>query len=238
MIKQMAIAKRKPDMTRNEYFHYIEHVHGVLSRKYNPGTLVKYTQNHIYDGAYGYTPDKTFKINMGYDSITELYFEDLPAMGQCFSDPDIIKYIAADGENFCDESVTVLMIVQEEEAEIEKRREGGIKVVYYLKKEEGIADDIFYRKWDQANEEILPGISGICRYIKNLPMAGVQDNSEHFHNEAKIKYEGSASIWVDQIETFRLYQREMEKRCKGFFNPSYSFFVCCDEVYIVRPEKE
>jgi len=232
MIKQMAIAKRRPDMTHREYLEYIEHVHGVLSRKYNPGTLVKYVQNHIYDSAFGYRPDKAYQINAGYDSITELYFEDFPSMGMCFGDPNIIKYIASDGENFAEESLTIPLVVQEHEVEVSNPQENGMKVVYYIKKQDGIDIETYHKLWDEANAEILPEMQGVYRYIKNIPVA--MGNSEHFHNDGSTNYEGCASVWVDSMESFRKYQRAMEAKSEGFFSPTHSFFVCCDEVYIIR----
>ncbi len=233
MIKQMAIVKRKSDMTHREYLDYIEHVHGVLARKYNNGTLLKYTQNHIYDGAYGFQQGKNNTMTTDYDSITELYFENHETMARNLQDPDTVKHIASDGVNFADEQYTIPLIVEEKEITVNGSQKKGMKVIYYLKKVDGISYSEYWMRLDNANSEILPNIPGIVRYIKNIPIGG--GRSEHFHNTGDFSYEGVLSLWVNDIATFREYQRRLERASEKspFFDPSYSFFVFCNEVCII-----
>lgn len=232
MIKQMAIVKKKPGMTDSEYYTYIEHVHGSMSRKYNPGTLIKYTQNHVFDSIYGRKTDKTFVIPTGYTSVTELYFDDLAGMGACFSDPNIVKYIAQDGQYFADESMTITSVVEEKEVAVPNPRANGIKVIYSFKKAAGISDEEFLKKLDEYNEAIIPTIPGICRYVQNVPL-GIAGNTSHFKNANDFVFEGSVAIWVEFLDDFRKYQEALEARADGFFDPSASFCLCVNEKYII-----
>ncbi len=55
-IKLMAASRRRPGLTRAEYFRYIEHYHGTVARV-ERFKIEKYIQNHVIDGAFGVLSD-------------------------------------------------------------------------------------------------------------------------------------------------------------------------------------
>lgn len=230
MIKMLGLGRRRPDMTLQEHFAYREHVHGGLARKYR-GTIQKYVQGRVYDSAFGYQPDGTYKMEPIVDCVTELYYENFATMAENFQDPNVAKYVAGDGAKMCDEKFTITMVVEEQP--VIDKGEGGFKILFWLKKPSDMEIEEFYQEIDNANAEILPSIPGIIRYIKNVPTGAFKTN--HFNNDGSTTYEFAASIWVDSMDTFRDYHKQMVERTEKqlFFDPSYSFFICVDEVYII-----
>ena len=55
-IKLMAASRRRPGLTRAEYFRYIEHYHGTVARL-ERFKIEQYIQNHVIDGAFGVLSD-------------------------------------------------------------------------------------------------------------------------------------------------------------------------------------
>ena len=55
-IKLTAVSRRRPGLTRAEYFRYIEHYHGTVARL-ERFKIDRYIQNHVLDGAFGILSD-------------------------------------------------------------------------------------------------------------------------------------------------------------------------------------
>jgi uncharacterized protein (TIGR02118 family) len=105
MIKFIIMGKRKKGMTQEEFAKYWKEVHGPKVRNNVPG-LIKYVQNH--------------RINLDddestYDSIAELYFEDMNSYN-IMSEWRISekgRIIRDDEPNFMDGSKTVIYLCEE-----------------------------------------------------------------------------------------------------------------------------
>ena len=81
------------------------------------------------------------------------------------------------------------------------------------------------------NNEIIS--KKIREFIYNIPIEGSE--TDYFGGE-KITYDGIASIWVDSVNDFRVYQAELEKAVKNnwdFFNPSKSFVIFGDYLVFI-----
>src|SRR5665647_3835921 len=72
----MAASRRRPGLTRAEYFRYIEHYHGTVARL-ERFKITRYIQNHVIDGAFGVLSDADHK-NRATDreGVVELYFDE------------------------------------------------------------------------------------------------------------------------------------------------------------------
>ncbi|MFC1926664.1 EthD domain-containing protein [Chloroflexota bacterium] len=92
MIKLVAFLKRKPGMSREEFFKYWKENHGPLAVKCFP-TFKRYVQNHIIAQP-GEEPE--------YDGIMELWFEDIAGYEAVidFYQSDAGKVIRDDEERF------------------------------------------------------------------------------------------------------------------------------------------
>lgn len=67
MIKSIALAHRKPGLTREEYNRYWKEKHGPLAARLIPG-LRKYVQNHLVEVP-GYEYDGDGIVEMWYDDV-------------------------------------------------------------------------------------------------------------------------------------------------------------------------
>jgi len=235
MIKIIAAIRRKPGMSHQEYCAYIKDVHGGLARA-KPSTLRKYVQSHIFDGAYGAPSDKGYTVTFARDSVTELWFDDLPAMGANFADPYTREVIGPDGLNFSDMPCGVAMLTSEQVVEVAQPGKGEIKVLHFLKGREGLSSDEFVAAWTAALRGALPAVAKEVRAcVQSSLFPAPPQIREYFRSETGEAYDGVTSLWFDEgdvVPLFRKFQIAFER--SGVIDPSRSFFVLAREVEIMN----
>ena len=115
MIKFTILLTRKPSLTHAEFVEHHRNVHASLfmSVPVVQETVRRYVQQHAIPAELpGMPPVK-------YDGITELWFDDVDALGRCFSDPEYLARIRPDEESFldlhaCDFIVSTETVVSDE----------------------------------------------------------------------------------------------------------------------------
>ncbi|CVL01393.1 uncharacterized protein FPRN_11606 [Fusarium proliferatum] len=116
-IKQIIAVRRKPGLTRQEFFDYHFQVHGKLSQAPSPDiTPSKYFQTHIQDAAYNHQEGQGVNANPWWafsDDIVELYFESEDQMKTMFSSQHVREKVGPDGINFSDFGSALPVTVQE-----------------------------------------------------------------------------------------------------------------------------
>lgn len=98
MIKFTILLARKPSLTHAEFVAHHKNVHAGLfmSLPVVRATVRRYVQEHAIAAELpGLPPAK-------YDGITELWFDDVAALGRCFSDPEYLARIRPDEASFLD----------------------------------------------------------------------------------------------------------------------------------------
>ena len=98
MIKFTILLKRKPTLTHAEFVEHHKTVHAGLFMSVGvvKATVRRYVQQHALPvDLPGMPPVK-------YDGITELWFDDVDALGRCFSDPEYLARVRPDEESFLD----------------------------------------------------------------------------------------------------------------------------------------
>ena len=98
MIKFTILLKRKSSLTHQQFVDHHQNVHADLfmSMPIVKETVRRYVQQHgIPADLPGMPPPK-------YDGITELWFDDVEALGRCFSDPEYLAVIRPDEDSFLD----------------------------------------------------------------------------------------------------------------------------------------
>lgn len=242
MIKQLAVATRRPDMTHEEYVDYLKHIHGYKITCANPLTVCEYIQNYVYDAAYGTKNDVFeggYKIVYGRDSIIELYFEDPEAMAKTFNDPYVHNVIGPDGPNFSDLGKSLSFLVTEKEVEVSNASPGGIKIFYFIKKNASLSSEEFDRLWFESHDEIVTSHevvrNQLRRFINNVQIS--VGESVYFGSTETITYDGVATMWFDTTAAFRMYQSELAliaQRKGDFINQSATFFLYTDPLTIFK----
>ena len=159
-------------------------------------------------------------------------------MAKTFSSDYIKNFVGPDGINFSDMKKSITALVQEEEWEIKNPSEGGFKVFYFLKKSDAMNKEDFAKAWKDSHKKIMDNneilSKKIRKFINNIPIEGSE--TDYFGGD-KITYDGIASIWVDSVNDFRVYQAELENAAKNngeLFNPSKSFAIFVDYLVIYK----
>ncbi len=98
MIKFTILLKRKPTLTQAEFVEHHQGMHAALflSIPVVRETVRRYVQQHAMPVELpGMRP-------VTYDGITELRFDDMAALGRCFSDAEYLARVRPDEEAFLD----------------------------------------------------------------------------------------------------------------------------------------
>ena len=98
MVKFTILLKRKPTLTQAEFVEHHRGVHAALflSIPVVKETVRRYVQQHAMPVELpGMPPVK-------YDGITELWFDDVAALGRCFSDAEYMERVRPDEAAFLD----------------------------------------------------------------------------------------------------------------------------------------
>ena len=116
-IKLMAASRRRPGLTRAEYFRYIEHYHGTVARV-ERFKIEKYIQNHVIDGAFGVLSDDSHQNRVtDRDAVVELHFDSFRDMLATLEPEGVTQSRAnQDGRFFADEANNVLVMAEEDRA--------------------------------------------------------------------------------------------------------------------------
>ncbi|KAG5751490.1 hypothetical protein H9Q70_005856 [Fusarium xylarioides] len=116
-IKQIVAIRRKPGLTRQEFFDYHFQVHGRLSQGPSPEvTPSKYFQTHIQDAVYNHQEGQGVNANPWWafsDDIVELYFQSEDHMKTSFGSQYVREHVGPDGVNFSDFASALPVTVQE-----------------------------------------------------------------------------------------------------------------------------
>ena len=125
-IKLMAASRRRPGLTRAEYFRYIEHYHGTVARL-ERFKIEKYIQNHVIDGAFGVISDADGHKNKvaDRDAVVELHFDSFRDMLATLEPEGVTASRAnQDGRFFADEPTNIIVMAEETELPVAEPHAG------------------------------------------------------------------------------------------------------------------
>ena len=106
MVKAVALIKRKPGLSREEFARHYEEVHAPLILKHSP-TLKRYVRNHVIVPAGAEEPE--------YDCVTELWYDNMDGYKATidFWLSEAGKVIRDDEDSFLDRSKLAFFLVEE-----------------------------------------------------------------------------------------------------------------------------
>ncbi len=112
MIKTIALIKRKPDVSREEFARHYEEVHAPLALKHLK-MIKRYIRNHVVDMPGIEGPD--------FDCISEFWFDSIEdALGVVeFMETDAAQKIKDDEQKFMDTGKTISFLVDEKISHID-----------------------------------------------------------------------------------------------------------------------
>jgi len=261
-IKLMAASRRRPGLTRAEYFRYIERYHGTVARL-ERFKIEKYIQNHVIDGAFGLITDEAHQNRVtDRDAVVELHFDSFRDMLATL-EPEGVEVSRAnqDGRFFADEANNVLVMAEETELPVAKPMpdfnpglgepgHGAVKVMQYIMRKPECFPQDFHRLWRKAHDEALaasPYANDMFRKIIVSKRSRVNDNDAaaraHFKMVDPPVYDLVVSFTLDSMENagaFRQYFDAITKSDLDFADWSESFFLYVRPVRIIddAPPKE
>ncbi len=167
-MKLMAVSRRRPGLTRAEYFRYIEHYHGTVARL-ERFKIEKYIQNHVIDGAFGVISDADGHKNKvaDRDAVVELHFDSFRDMLATLEPEGVTTSRAnQDGRFFADEPTNIIVMAEETELPVAKPTpdfnpglgepgNGALKVMQYIMRRPDVFPQDFHRLWRRAHDEAL-----------------------------------------------------------------------------------
>ena len=110
MVKVIAMMKRKPDITPEEFARYWYEEHAPLGFELLPDEIEVrgYVQN--------YTVRNPGDIEPDFDGLVEFYLDDMPAFQRWFSffTSDAAKRMRGDEQNFMDSSTVKVLVMREQ----------------------------------------------------------------------------------------------------------------------------
>jgi hypothetical protein len=253
-IKLMAASRRRPGLTRAEYFRYIEYYHGTIARQ-ERFKISSYIQNHVIDGAFGALSDRTHQQVSDREAVVELVFENFQDMLATL-EPAVPSAASKDGKFFADEPTNIIVMAEEEEIPVPNpmtvfnpglgivQSVGALKVLQYIMRDDEVYREDYYQLWREAHDAAMaksPYASEQMRRCVMNKRCRVNDNDgaarKHFQMVDPPVFDMIVSFWFDSMEqagAFRQYNEALQAYPKKFANWSKSFFLYTRQVPIVR----
>jgi hypothetical protein len=253
-IKLIAASRRRPGLTRAEYFRYMEHYHGTIA--FNERfQVITYIQNHVIDGCFGVLADTAHQQVSDRDGVVELYFDNFPDMMRTL-EPATPSAASKDGRFFADEPNNVIVMAEEEEIPVPSPKPafnpglgivsgvGALKVLQYIMRDDAVYREDFYLHWRSAHKAALEAAPYAREQLRRCVAnhrCRISDNDgaarKHFRMVDPPIYDLIVSHWFDTMEqagAFRQYNDALQAYQKPFANWSKSFFLYTRTVPIIR----
>lgn len=254
-IKLMAASRRRPGLTRAEYFRYIEHYHGTVARL-ERFKITRYIQNHVIDGAFGVLSDTAHKNRaVDREGVVELYFDEFRDMIATLEPKGVTQSRAnQDGKFFADESTNVIVMAEEVELPVANPRpkfnpglgesgHGAVKVMQFIMRKPEVFPQDYHRLWRQAHDEAMANSSYAREMFRKITVSKrsrINDNDAaaraHFKMVDPPVYDMVVSVTLDSMEqvgAFRQYFDAVVERRLDFADWSESFFLYVRPVRII-----
>jgi len=179
MFKVIALLKRKPGMSVEDFQYYWRNKHGPLV------AAATEVRRHVQSSALlqGYK-----KGELLFDGISETWFDSAQAYETYQHDP-ALAVILADQANFVDRSRTVLMPVEVYVIKDGVIPKDAVKNIEFVNRRPGMALEPFREYWRNVHGPIASRISVVRRYEQNHLQPGA------YEAEAAPPYDGLAITW-------------------------------------------
>ena len=197
MFKVIALLKRKPGMSVEDFQYYWRHKHGLLVAG------CAQVRRHVQSGA---LPQGYQKGELLFDGISETWFDSAQAYA-AYQDGPASSVILADQSNFVERNRTVLMPVDVHVIKDGAIPKGAVKNIEFVNRRPGMALEPFREYWRSVHGPIASRIAVIQRYEQNHLQPSV------YQAEAAPPYDGLAITWFASTADMK----------KGTTTPEYAF---------------
>ena len=239
MVKFIIAAHRRPGMLQSEAHHHLEHVHGGLV-KADPDRIVRYVQNHVFDGAYG-TPNAGWSGFAERNSVAEIWFENLEDHKVSTYSEYYRTVLQPDEPNFADQTNLIVMITREVELSLGSLQNAPLKVLHYLKRDPQQHRNEFLERWQAFQNQLLEQAeprAQIRRAVQSVPLfeSPITDPSRLVNF-----YDTVLSLYFDDLNSLNPYREafsSLEQTQPELFDLSKSFLLLAKEVILIPDRVE
>jgi len=253
-IKLMAASRRRPGLTRAEYFRYLEYYHGTIARQERL-KIRSYVQNHVIDGAFGVLEDEYHQQVADRDAVVEIQFDTFPDMIATL-EPATPSAASQDGKFFAEERNNIIVMAEEEEVPVPSPLPafnpglgivtgvGALKVLLYVMRADDVYREDYYQYFREAHDHALQQAPYAREQLRRCVMnkrCRANDNDaaarKHFKMVDPPVYDMIVTHWYDTLEqagAFRQYYEALRRFPKSFANWSKSFYLYTRQVPIIR----
>ena len=196
MFKVIALLKRKPSMSVEDFQYYWRYKHGPLVAAL--ADVRRHVQSHALLQGYQ-------KGELLFDGISETWFDSAQVYEAHQRDP-ASSVVLADQSNFLDRSRTVLMPVDVHVIKDGVIPKHAVKNIEFVNRRPGMALKPFREYWRNVHGPIASRISVIQRYEQNHLQPSV------YEADASPPYDGLAITWFASTADMR----------KGTTTPEYA----------------
>jgi len=237
MLKFMLASRSKPEHTKERYFFEwgIIHVALMLTTPTVMSTFRRYAQHYVPDGVDG--AKLLFPLSeMGWENVADHWLETWDDLVLPFKADDYPNRMQP--HNFGDSNFDLQLMTGEELYAEDGYYSGGVKLLHFLHKREGLSMDEFKVKY-RAHGDVLVGAGkGLLRkYVQNTETQG---DPEYFRGTlfelgGVNSYAGVEELWFDDVAA--VYEFCADPTRRAALLGSYRGFVDDQTYSVVTTER-
>jgi uncharacterized protein (TIGR02118 family) len=188
MVKVVAMIKRKPGMSVEDFRHYWLTTHaGIVKRM--PG-LRRYVQSHTLLSGYR-------KGEPIFDGVVELWFDDTNALRTLSSTAEYAA-VMADEANFIDPTKRRSIITDEHVIKDGAIPQDGVKNIEFVTHKPGMPIEAFQKHWREIHGPLGASIPVVRRYVQSHTRLAAYKSGK------TPDYDGVAITWFDSTQAMRV----------------------------------
>lgn len=221
-------------MSRADFFAYLRDVHGSIARA-EPGDVALYRQNHVRDAVAGVAGQSAYAVLPDRDNVTEVVFDDLPALFADLGRPYAREKIGPDGVNFSDLPSATALVGAISEEPVPNPGAGSAKVIAFVSAQEGVRLEDFTSAWAGARASVSPSVLEPVRSVSVQERQSAGDKVVGYFGGAEApSYQGMLSLRFDDEATALVHAARYLDALGDVIDRSRSWHALVDEVIIYR----
>lgn len=232
MIRLHFVARRLPDLSREDFQEYWRNTHGPLVASHQKTLRIRrYVQSHTLDDALG-DAMREQRTGMGepYDGVASLWWDNRDTLAEAFATPEgqaADQALLEDEKRFIDLPRSALWLSMEvpqinpmpENSLVARRESAIIKAVYILNALPELSREACQRYWLMHHGALARSYGaamGFLRYIQSHTIDDPLNQALRESRGAGMPYDGLTEVWFNRIDLTQLMAVPDSEGFEGF----------------------